>query len=750
MPVRAQCVAEHRSRALLALLTAAALAIGTLARADPARSDDEPGVARVSLIEGQGSYLRPDAEEWSPAAANLPLVTGDRYYAGPDSRSEVQLAPGIDARLGPATELDMSELAPGATQVRLVSGRATIRLRRDPERRHVEIDTPAAALVLERRGVYRVEVEASGDATVMVREGELVVHATDGDQRLRDGEGATIRLGDRGGPSRFALGPPDDWDAWESERAQRIARAASYQYVSEDIYGGEDLDDHGVWAYRRGYGQLWRPTYVAAGWAPYTSGRWTWVGPWGWTWLDSAAWGWAPFHYGRWVYLDDLWFWAPGPVVAAPAYAPALVGFYGAGLGAGFSLSIGIGPAIGWVPLGWGEPCIPWWGGWRGVRVGVPWWGGWGGPLVVNNVFIRHADIERIDVGRIRLQNVSSPHALTTVTRRSFLTGEHERVAIGRGDHRELSPIIGRVPIGPEPESRRALGPGRGSRPDEGTNPDRRTALGGRMDPASRVSRDGRTGPDGRTSLGGQRDPVGVTGKTPASRAIAPPAVEAAARRTPVVRQPGGATGVPYVAPRPAIGDGRRGGTDATSRAPDATPRTAAPRSLGLHSTGTEPGMTRSRPSSALSERSSTSLPARIEPRGSSSPRGRSSGVAPSRPSAPVGGSRASLGGVGASHAVPSAARHAVPSVASATAPAAARPTIAGRGSYTAPRPSGVATGASPARISIQADAVSGTRMAPPHSSTSRSAGVASRAGVGSPARVGGAGGVGSRGVFGR
>ena len=27
---------------------------------------------------------------------------------------------------------------------------------------------------------------------------------------------------------------------------------------------------------------------MASGWAPYTTGRWVWVAPWGWTWVDEA------------------------------------------------------------------------------------------------------------------------------------------------------------------------------------------------------------------------------------------------------------------------------------------------------------------------------------------------------------------------------------------------------------------------------------------------------------------------------
>src|SRR5207249_2027001 len=43
------------------------------------------------------------------------------------------------------------------------------------------------------------------------------------------------------------------------------------------------------------------------------------------TWVDTAPWGWAPYHYGRWVFVDGFWAWAPGPIVHRAVYAPALV-----------------------------------------------------------------------------------------------------------------------------------------------------------------------------------------------------------------------------------------------------------------------------------------------------------------------------------------------------------------------------------------------------------------------------------------
>ena len=93
--------------------------------------------------------------------------------------------------------------------------------------------------------------------------------------------------------------------------ARRNSRTA--QYVAPDVTGYEDLDDNGTWSSEAEYGYVWTPTSVAVGWSPYHDGRWAWVAPWGWTWIDDAPWGYAPFHYGRWAHVRNRWCWVPGP-----------------------------------------------------------------------------------------------------------------------------------------------------------------------------------------------------------------------------------------------------------------------------------------------------------------------------------------------------------------------------------------------------------------------------------------------------
>src|SRR5512139_571091 len=210
------------------------------------------------------------------------------------------------------------------------------------------------------------------------------------------------------------------------------------------MYGASDLGQYGSWRTTQRYGRVWVPSAVGPTWAPYTTGQWMWDPYYGWTWVDDAPWGWAPYHYGRWVYWDNYWAWAPGPVLGPPVYAPALVGFFGF---PGVHVGVSFGTPIGWVALGWGEPLIPWWGG--AGFVGVPCWRGWHGPHVVNNVFVNHTDVIHVD--HIDFTNTHVPHAVVAVARDRFGNGAVERARIGNVlqsvDGRHLRPIRGPLPV---------------------------------------------------------------------------------------------------------------------------------------------------------------------------------------------------------------------------------------------------------------------------------------------------------------
>jgi hypothetical protein len=315
----------------------------------------------------------------------MALAPGDALYAGSGGHAEVQIGERAFVRLGDETEFTVTNQEPDFVHLNVASGRAVLDVRALERGQTIEIDTPNAAVTVEDPGYYRVEVGQETTTLTTRRAGRARVRANGG-QAMDVGSNDRLVIEGTDEPRLAESSAPalDDWDRWNYDRTDRLLVAASTRYLPRDVYGAEALDTYGTWRVEPTYGPVWAPSYVPPGWAPYSTGQWTWDSYYGWTWVDTAPWGWAPFHYGRWVYLRSGWGWTPGPVLYRPVYSPALVAFFG---GPGFSVGIGA-PYVSWVALGWGEPIIPWWG--PVGFVGVPCWHGWGGPHVVNNVYVNN------------------------------------------------------------------------------------------------------------------------------------------------------------------------------------------------------------------------------------------------------------------------------------------------------------------------------------------------------------------------
>ncbi len=391
---------------LFKLWVAAALLAGsTLALADPPSQ-----VGRLNYVAGTVSFAPAEANtEWVAAPLNRPITTGDRLWADRDGRAEMRIG-STAIRLQALTHVDVLRLDEGGTQLRLAQGTLHVRLRRLDAGENFEISTPGGAVLLAQPGDYRINADPSGAATtVLVRRGQADVLTNNAPYSVRDNQLAVMS---GQGQELFVAPAPDEFDHWAAARDRQDERVVATRYVPREMTGYEDLDQHGSWRTVEEYGAVWTPTAVAADWAPYRQGHWVWISPWEWTWVDNAPWGFAPYHYGRWIWLRNHWAWAPGARVARPVYAPALVAFVG---GANWSVSVRGGPAVGWVPLGWREPYIPWYRH---------------SPAHVRNVNVNH--VTNINIinhysntqngNNIRYVNRGVPSATTVVTRDTFVS----------------------------------------------------------------------------------------------------------------------------------------------------------------------------------------------------------------------------------------------------------------------------------------------------------------------------------------
>jgi hypothetical protein len=369
-----------------------------LASAQDQDYDQDPPTraGRLGYVQGAVSFQPQGQGDWLDAVPNRPLTTGDNLWADRDSRAEVQIG-STSLRLSSETSVTFLDLDNDVTQLRLSAGSLFFRVRHIRQGETFEVDTPNLALTVYQPGEYRLNVNENGDqTTAVVWRGDAEVTGGGSSYRLQEGQQGVFSGVEQLSYDVSGIGQRDAFDEWSRSRDDRQDRVQSSRYVSDEMTGYEDLDDYGRWHNVSGYGNVWTPVGVPYGWAPYRFGHWSYVWPWGWTWVEDEPWGFAPFHYGRWAFAGGGWCWVPGPVAVAPVYSPALVAFVGGG---GFSVGVGVGGGVGWFPLGPGEVFVPWY------RTS---------PRYVQNVNITNTRVTNVQVTNV-YNNVTVNH-VTNVT----------------------------------------------------------------------------------------------------------------------------------------------------------------------------------------------------------------------------------------------------------------------------------------------------------------------------------------------
>jgi len=441
---------------ILTLLTAS-YSLPVLAQnpGDQGNQPDPPGrVARIGLIQGSVSFEPAGEQDWVEANHNRPLTTGDNLWADKDSRGELHINSTV-LRIGAETSISFLNLDDNVAQIQVAQGTMEVHLRHIDQDQSYEVDTPNFAFSILAPGIYRFDVDPSGENnSVTVRTGNGQATAggqaytvVAGQQGLFQGSSDQVSFSVQGAPA------PDDFDQFCEQRDQREDHSRSAQYVSRDMTGYDDLDEYGEWRHDPTYGNVWVPSGVPGGWAPYHYGHWAFVAPWGWTWVDEAPWGFAPFHYGRWAYVSGYWGWVPGPVAVRPVYAPALVAFVGGGWGA--TLAIGGGEGVAWFALGPRDVFIPPYHVSPAYVTNIN---------VTNTTVINRTTVVNVynnytvnHVTNITYVNRGAPGAVMAVNREAFVSAKPVNAAAVRVDPRELEHprvIKTAAPLAPTREAR--------------------------------------------------------------------------------------------------------------------------------------------------------------------------------------------------------------------------------------------------------------------------------------------------------
>lgn len=300
---------------------------------------------RVSLVEGDVTYQRPDLDRWIDLSINTPLIEGDKVWAGDSGRTEVEFEDGTFLRLNSNSIVEFSHLGPrsdsGQIEMQLIRGIGSFEIQQSGM--VFVIDTPLFSMRIKDAASFRVDLEEDGSGRLSVFDGSIEVAGDKAHLYVRKGEIIRFLSDD---PDRYLLSADyqqDDWDRWNEERTTYIAKRQQDRYHDGDAgWSMADMDYSGNWYTDPEYGKVWSPG-LGDDWTPYRNGRWVWYEDLGWTWVSYESWGWVPYHYGRWTYLTSYgWSWVPGP-----RYAPWCPG----------AVSWIEGPNwIGWVPLAPSEP----------------------------------------------------------------------------------------------------------------------------------------------------------------------------------------------------------------------------------------------------------------------------------------------------------------------------------------------------------------------------------------------------------
>lgn len=424
----------------LAALLAIVIALAAFTPARSAGDDEDPPsrVARLAYTQGSVSFQPAGTNDWVSATVNRPMTTSDKLWADNDGRVEMQLD-GSLLRISNNTGIAFLNLSDRVTQIQLSAGTLLVRVRRLDNNETYEIDTPNLAFSILRPGLYRLSVDEAGQTTVIkVRTGEGEVTGGGTSYTVHANEYDTFSGTDQLEVNAQQYGRDDDqFDSWSANRDTRSEHSVSSRYVSQDVVGYEDLDDHGTWRQTPDNGNVWFPRTTERDWAPYHNGHWAYIEPWGYTWIDDEPWGFAPFHYGRWISSEGSWGWVPSPprsereVYVRPVYAPALVAW------------VTVGGGVAWFPLGPREVYVPSYPVSRNYVNNVNVSNTTVNSTVVNNYYNTTIVNKNVAVTNVKYVNQSVPGAVAATSSQAFTTAQ----PVARNAVRVDQQIVATAPV---------------------------------------------------------------------------------------------------------------------------------------------------------------------------------------------------------------------------------------------------------------------------------------------------------------
>jgi hypothetical protein len=283
----------------------------------PAMAESHVRIVRLSYIEGNVQIDR-NTGQFEKSILNLPVTEGTKLRTGSDGRAEVEFEDGSTLRLAPGTTVQFPHLSlrdSGAkvSSVDLASGTAYVDFA-GSKKDELSLQFGHEKTVLTRSAHLRISNGEKG-AEISVFKGDVQVDGASGTTEVRKNQSADFDSSAEGHATLAKNIEPEPLDSWDKQQSQYHQRYSgdSYSNYSPYAYGTSDLNYYGTFFSAPGYGMLWQPYFIGAGWDPFMDGAWAFSPGFGYGWVSAYPWGWTPYHYGSWVFLPGYgWAWQPG------------------------------------------------------------------------------------------------------------------------------------------------------------------------------------------------------------------------------------------------------------------------------------------------------------------------------------------------------------------------------------------------------------------------------------------------------
>ena len=294
-------------------------------------ADSQVRIVRLSSVDGDVQIDRNTGQGFEKAFLNLPITQGVKLQTGSEARAEIEFEDGSVARLAPGTTVEFSQLSlrdsgARASDMKVQQGTVYVNFRggKDDD---FTVHFVRETVTLKDAVHFRVQVN-DANATLAVLKGNAKVEGTSGSVEVEKNQSITFDLAnhDQYETAKVEDAPFDTWDK-EQDKYHNSYLSKKHDY-STYAYGVSDLNYYGNFYNAPGYGRLWQPYFVSAGWDPFMDGGWAWYPGTGYTWVSAYPWGWTPYHCGSWRFVQSFgWGWQPGgcgsgfgfpPVINAP------------------------------------------------------------------------------------------------------------------------------------------------------------------------------------------------------------------------------------------------------------------------------------------------------------------------------------------------------------------------------------------------------------------------------------------------